>query len=618
MTASEPLPARAPVRPRVRRQGSSLPRLLEEEIAELLAAGKRVDVRLVSQGSGDITSALQHLAAVFEGEPRLWLGKAIQGAIPAEVVVRVRRYHDHQTGSSHDFELLPWTEDEVLEYLLATHRDRIGPTFAAWSTGPAHDLRKRPQLCRRVLDTLAANPALGEPLTALSLVLRQGLGASYPAMADRALRLYVPQPTSRDSKNAALERLLRTEMHEMVGGGTALGLLAAQRLLELAVQQRGRLRIELRWLPALRTGIDHALRTDPDLTATLRQLANGPRLRHKALVLGSLSIREPGFRPTRSLRGDLRRAFLHGIDLSGLGVRARMPHAELDRALLRDTHFDRCDLECASLRDARAERSQWSRVHAPNLQAAGLQAPQSRWTEAMLRLADFRSACLDEAQLLGANLNDANLQGVSLARADLRGAQLDGARLAFANLQDANCDGAHFAAVDLRTTRLAGASCSGTWFNRCDLSATDLPGLLAPKARFDGCDLTATRWRGAQLDGASFAAAGLADIDWEGADLRGCDLRHATFHLGNSRSGLVDSTIASEGSRTGFYTDESLEHQFQAPEDVRKANLRGCDLRGAQLEGADFYLVDVRGARLDPGQRGWLKRCRAILDRDVT
>ncbi|HEU4419063.1 MAG TPA: pentapeptide repeat-containing protein, partial [Planctomycetota bacterium] len=80
-------------------------------------------------------------------------------------------------------------------------------------------------------------------------------------------------------------------------------------------------------------------------------------------------------------------------------------------------------------------------------------------------------------------------------------------------------------------------------------------------------------------------------------------------------SGLVDSTIPGEGSRTGFYTDESLDDHFRAPEEVRKANLRRCDLRGAIVEGTDFYLVDVRGARLEPEQREWLKRCRAIVDR---
>jgi uncharacterized protein YjbI with pentapeptide repeats len=138
----------------------------------------------------------------------------------------------------------------------------------------------------------------------------------------------------------------------------------------------------------------------------------------------------------------------------------------------------------------------------------------------------------------------------------------------------------------------------------------------APNASFVHSDLTGSRWRQANLAGALFHWAGLADVDWEGADLRSCDFRWSTFHLGNSRSGIVDSTIASEGTRTCFYTDESLEEHFRAPEEVRKANLRNCDLRGAHVEGTDFYLVDVRGARLEPAQRRWLQRCRAILDRE--
>ena len=110
-----------------------------------------------------------------------------------------------------------------------------------------------------------------------------------------------------------------------------------------------------------------------------------------------------------------------------------------------------------------------------------------------------------------------------------------------------------------------------------------------------------------------FHGCGLANVDWQGADLRHADLRGATFHLGNARSGLVGSDLASEGSRTGFYTDESLEEHFQAPELVRKANLQDCDLRGAKLDGVDLYLVDLRGAKLDAEQLAWARRCRALL-----
>ena len=613
MSSAEFSPARALVRPRVRRRGSALPRLLEEEIAELLSLGKRVEVRLVGTRGCGLTTALRHLAAVFASDPRLWVSGSHTAAPPSEALVRVRNRHGRAIADLH-FELLPWTDDDVLEYLLAAHRETIGPAFTAWRRGPEHDLGRHPGLCRSVLDALARNPELGEPRTALAKVLRERLGSKHATLADRALRLFVPPP-ARAAPGSADRVSYLVGLHQLVGSTTAIAQLAAGRLLELATHQDRRLRVELRWPPALRSGVDHALRTVPGLAATLRGLADQPRLRHRALVLGSLCIHERGFHPARPMHGNLRHAWLHGIDLSGRYVRARLAHAELDHASLREAHFDRCDLTQASLRRANAERCQWSRLHAPGLRAEDLAAAASRWPEAMLRGAHFRGANLAAAEFRAACLDQTNLQAACLLNADLRGASLGQTQLAHADLEGARCKDAHFEAIDLRTTKLLGADCRAAWFVRCDLSGTDLPGLSAPQAVFRGSDLTGARWRGARLAGASFATAGLADVDWEGADLRGCDLRRATFHLGNARSGLVDSTIASEGSRTGFYTDESLEHQFQAPEAVRKANLRGCDLRGARLDGTDFYLVDVRGARIDAEQRSWLQRCRAILDR---
>ncbi|MEX0612447.1 MAG: pentapeptide repeat-containing protein, partial [Pirellulales bacterium] len=108
--------------------------------------------------------------------------------------------------------------------------------------------------------------------------------------------------------------------------------------------------------------------------------------------------------------------------------------------------------------------------------------------------------------------------------------------------------------------------------------------------------------------------AGLAEIDWEEADLRGADLRRATFHMGSSRSGRVGSPIACEGSKTGFYTDDLEDMTFKPPEEVRKANLRGADLRDVHAEGVDFYLVDLRDAKMHPILREQARQSGAILE----
>ncbi len=117
----------------------------------------------------------------------------------------------------------------------------------------------------------------------------------------------------------------------------------------------------------------------------------------------------------------------------------------------------------------------------------------------------------------------------------------------------------------------------------------------------------------ADFAGADLEGARLADIDWEGADLRKADMRNCVFHLGSSRSGLVNSPIAGEGSRTGFYSDEFDQQIYRPPEEIRKANLCGADLREANLGTTDFYLVDLRGAKYNPSQFEHLRRCGAIL-----
>jgi uncharacterized protein YjbI with pentapeptide repeats len=146
------------------------------------------------------------------------------------------------------------------------------------------------------------------------------------------------------------------------------------------------------------------------------------------------------------------------------------------------------------------------------------------------------------------------------------------------------------------------------------LDDTFLPRAKLARANLVGAHLTGSQLQYADLRGADLTGARLGEIDWEHADLRNANLSFATFHMGSSREGLLSSPIASEGTRTGFYTDEYTEQNFKAPEEIRKANLKGADLRGAVLGGVDFYLVDLRNALLDPHQLAFVQSSGAILN----
>jgi uncharacterized protein YjbI with pentapeptide repeats len=202
---------------------------------------------------------------------------------------------------------------------------------------------------------------------------------------------------------------------------------------------------------------------------------------------------------------------------------------------------------------------------------------------------------------------------VNFTAADLRGGLFRDAEIDESDFTAAKLDGANLAGLKLSSCRWHGAS-----FAKADLSDCDLENVDFGPAEFRGTNLTralltATTMRHAVLDEACLRETGLGDVDWEYCSLRGADLTGATFHMGSTRSGLVGSPIASEGTRTGFYTDDYDDKSFKDPKEIRKAALCGADLRGTIIDKVDFYLVDLRGAVYDKGQADHFRRCGAIL-----
>jgi uncharacterized protein YjbI with pentapeptide repeats len=102
----------------------------------------------------------------------------------------------------------------------------------------------------------------------------------------------------------------------------------------------------------------------------------------------------------------------------------------------------------------------------------------------------------------GANLNKANLVSADLREADLTGADLSEAWLVEANLREAK----------LR----------GTYFNRAFLTNADLSGADLTGARFSLAILAHTNLMDADLTGADLMGATLMNTDLTGADLTGC------------------------------------------------------------------------------------------------
>jgi uncharacterized protein YjbI with pentapeptide repeats len=613
------LPAIPPVRPRVIYDGDDRP--LDEVVEELLADGVRGVVELAGEPGCGKTTALALLAARHPDEPSLMLvDRPTQDELESLPPGRLCIVASTMTIQRPTLRLpiAPWRADQLIEYLLEVHPDVYRPVMSR--LGSAARRTWPPYLATIMLDRFASNPAACDPESEICNYVRERLKPKQLAAAQElSLALLIANRGTWLLKALDAWRAFKIPpnvrqmllVHQMVQLS-----LASDALLTALRSKAGALPESIPRDLAMTTG--RRCRETAGLVDVLRQLIADPQQRTKHSTIASLlATADPTWIPPMttarpyhfrkaSLQGvewpavDLREADLTRADFSG----ARLNFARLSNSRIVETNFSGADLCAADL----------MRSCGPSANFTAAILTQANLTDGEFINADFDGANLGEAQLTRSNLRGASFSSASFNRADLSAAVLIRAKMRDADCSDANFHGANLYDVDLRSATLTNANFEGALLSKANLEAVCLPEAKLRGARLDSAQLTGSVMTRGCLNGASLIGAKLAEIDWENADLRGANLEGATFHMGSSRSGLVNSPIALEGNMTGFYNDDFEDRCFKRPEEIRKANLRGADLRGAKLGNINFYLVDLRDAKLDPDALRHARNCGAILD----
>jgi uncharacterized protein YjbI with pentapeptide repeats/energy-coupling factor transporter ATP-binding protein EcfA2 len=615
------IPRQAPVRPRVLSPQGDVALPLDEEILALLEEGEPGAVALLGPPGSGKTTALQHLAAVLPRQAPVTL---LDGPARAQVLEARRErlaiyaaaepcVHRHLR----TYRLAPWDKDSLIEYLLATHRSRCASVMRRLCDADQALFRGTPELWRVVLDELALDPALPDARAALHRyldaqlpdtdLLQRARSACLNALA--AEPPHKPQPVEQLGEAGFIPGVVRVLRHPAVQRQLAAERIAADLrdggdcdYLALALS-RGLIRAAA----ALAAEDGRALER-------LRDLVAGPPW-GQAMAASLLLAAVPDWRPEPDQVPVLAGAHLGHALWAGV----RLPEVNLCRADLRQADLSGADLDGADASRARLTRARLTGASLKGLKAMTADLSGADLSAARGQGAQFYAAVLAGADLTGAafrsgRFNKANLSGAVLTGADLAGASFRGATIRGADFSGANLAGADLAELPLCQAVLRGACLRQAWLRKSDLEELDLAGVDLRSACLTGALLTGANLAGANLSAARLCGARLGEVNLEHACLRDANLRGATFQMGSTRSGTLITPIASEGTRTGFYTEESEEQYFKSPEEIRKANLCGADLRGALIDGVDFYLVDLRGALYDPAQEVHFRRCRAILD----
>jgi uncharacterized protein YjbI with pentapeptide repeats len=610
------LPRRAPVTPRATMQGQSASLPIEEWVRRIFRSKPYGIISIIGEARSGKTTALSHLACAFANDRELTLLDEPDASTVKEPARRGRlilssRNSEFPCADWTRLILSPWTDEDLIEYLLNVHRDRCQSVMSRIvRDGHRGRLCGSPHLWQIVLDAMALDPSVPDTSAALCQAVDHLLPDDAAITCAGKMAMWLLQPNGPRPKlpevhlpvlplleHRVVQLLLACEqivwrLSMSVECEELADSLPTDVILEIARRSRHR--------PAVIQRLEHLSGSDAHFS-------------QQAMAISALVAASPEWRPTSAS------PMLIGARLVG----ARWDGCDLSESPMRHADFTRADLSGASLLRASASDAIF---HGANLRDAVLikmLAVGADFTAADLRnatadCANFGEAKLHRADLRGALLREANFIEADLCGANLAGASARSSTWRHAKLHDVDLREVNFARADLGRIDLRRAQLDGASFHRANLSRANLEGIeiTAPcfrEATLCNAFLTGSSLRHGDFRRADLRGAGLAEIDWEGADLRGADFTHASFHMGSSRSGLVGSTIACEGSKTGFYTDEYDEQDFKAPEEIRKANLRGANLIGAIVQGTDWYLVDLRNAKYSKEQAKHFAACGAIL-----
>jgi uncharacterized protein YjbI with pentapeptide repeats len=245
---------------------------------------------------------------------------------------------------------------------------------------------------------------------------------------------------------------------------------------------------------------------------------------------------------------------------------------------------------------------------------ASKQVLQERWTIEPARTELLRSLVDDRkvpehiprhagrADLRGAPLKEADLEGIAFEGADLSFADMTGARLCRAGLWKAELSGATLDRADLTMANLMAVRLAGASLRETILARADANGAFASGAVLDGAELTSANLENADLRSAFLRRARLRDTYFQGASLERVDLSLAELQAAHlQKACLLAANLRGANLANALLGRASLEGAFLAGANLAGADLRGTSLRHAYLHDAVLSGTLLTGAKLDDG-----------------
>ena len=611
--------SRAAVEPRARgttRSNWTSTLLLTDIISELIDS-QTTAVRLTGEGK---TSAIRHLRDHFADYPGV---RFIDDSQPvnniADWKLTVFSAPSYVRGNL-ELVIARWWIDDCIEYLIAKAPQHCKSVMARlieaddlWLTSGS------PRVTAICLDIMSDDESIESIESAIvkhldSIEFKR---ASHRARVIKKCHEHLLNDAAIGIElQRFVPRFLDQQLVKFLSVQTVRYVLAAKQLAKDLAQHKTPNCLQQTWPPAwIEYFADTLCQTEhPEAIEFLNDLSNNAHDRNSSNAASVLFKRNANWRPRRQSSFSLCGVQLSGFEAIEFSVEdslitnadfsnAILPSCNLKKSIATGTDFSNADLSHSNLELFTGKHANFCSATLRNVNANKTKFDDSIFTNAILDFGDF-----SHADFCNSDLSGASFKSTKLHSTDFSGCQFNDTILAGATLEQAILE-----SVDLRNAQI-----QKTEFRYCLMHACNLEDHILQEIIFEGCDLHSALLSNSQLDRCALnhcnlSNAKLGAIVWTDCDLTKANFTGCHFFYGSTRSGLVGSPYPSHGTRTGFYTDDYDDHHFKRIEDIRKASLQGCDLTDAKVEQADFYLVDLRGAKYDAEQLAHFQKCGAIL-----
>jgi len=586
----------------------------------LLQLGKP---QVVYLDGADSQIALEYLRDFYGNDPRVKIAPTFLWDDWEEFdeACRVLIHTDKAIASTQWFSIAPWDRDDLIQFLLAAHPAQCGLILGRIPSETYGKVRGGVSLWIGIVETMLAFPNEDDLHRILVSILRPKLTAVHSVhlhdsmnwLGDQFLSAY--SQSSKTHLPESIEKMVLLSddplYRSLLSIPSLQSRIASDRFAEL-LRQSNKSILKASYRSELITEVSKRLQGNESVADFLKKCVYG---KYASTAVSILSQIDPTWKPPKGKDYKFQNAYLSGASWAGSYLEetkfggATLTNMCLDDSVLNDSilHFTRCDgisAEDACLRGIKANKASFVGAHFCRAEMC-----VTSWEDCDFRQSDFGSALLDGSSFVRCDLRDTSFRSAVSNRVQFCDCNLKGS-----DFSDAQLGSSSFQGLDLRSTVWCRTNLNKANLERAVMDSMSMEHCNLYEATLFEASLTGSRMRETSLLRANLANTKLGEVNWENCDLREAILTGATFHYGSTRAGIVGSPYPSHGTRTGFYSDDREELYFKEPELIRKASLVGCDLRGARFPGVDFYLVDLRGAILDPLQRELLGSAGAILD----